>query len=422
MKISRTFLLTLLAVVLAIFVINLQRPPRYVWKQTYHPADKNPFGSYVFDSVMRASLPHGYRVCDSTLYQLGERREVLNVMVVTSQLRVDSLDIVGLKSILRRGGKVLLVSTTDEWNADSLLRKELGVAVRGYDTFTLASLKNMIRSKDPTLYGSLWWVRDDAYPAYRYRAMRLQLGAVVDTVGTEGWQSLAYTTDTPDERHEDGRFPVAARRRVGRGTLVVVSCPMIFTNYGVLDDKTLGFVFRIMNQVADRPVVRTTTFQMTEEDMQLQQSPFRYFLEIQPLRWMLYLALFFLLLFFIFAARRRQRVIPVVEAPQNHTLEFAQLIGSLYYQRHDNTGLLRMKYGYFAEAIRRDTGIDVTDSHDNDRIFSVLRDRTGLAYEEVASAIKELRYLTCNDNNISEAQMARWIAWMEQVQRSVHAS
>ena len=64
----------------------------------------------------------------------------------------------------------------------------------------------------------------------------------------------------------------------------------------------------------------------------------------------------------MFYARRRQRVIPVVEEPKNRSIEFVKLIGTLYYQKHINHDLLQKKYAYFTETLRRLMMVDVEDT------------------------------------------------------------
>ncbi len=44
-----------------------------------------------------------------------------------------------------------------------------------------------------------------------------------------------------------------------------------------------------------------------KETAAVQQSPFRYFLAHEPLRWALYLTMITIILFMIFTAKRRQR-------------------------------------------------------------------------------------------------------------------
>ncbi len=50
--------------------------------------------------------------------------------------------------------------------------------------------------------------------------------------------------------------------------------------------------------------------------------------------------------------KRKQRIIPIVKAPENHSLEFTETIGKLYFQQEDHTGLARKKITFFKEYLR----------------------------------------------------------------------
>ena len=170
-----------------------------------------------------------------------------------------------------------------------------------------------------------------------------------------------------------------------------------------------------MSQIADRPVVKTEHY--LNQGVEISQSPLSFFLERPPLRWAVYLSLVGVLLYMFFTARRRQRVIPVVKEPENRSLEFVRLIGTLYHQRHDNTDLVRKKYNYFAERIRRTTMIDIEDVADDGA--ELLAEYLGRPYETVAALLAELRAAVSSEGNITDKQMRRCIDIMREIEASI---
>ena len=119
----------------------------------------------------------------------------------------------------------------------------------------------------------------------------------------------------------------------GKGSLTWVCTPLVFTNFGILDANNHEYIFRLLSEMGGLPVIRTEAYGPAVQAAE--QTPLRFIISQRPLRWALYLSLLVVLLSMIFGFRRRQRVIPVVEKPQNHLLEFVQLIGTLYYQQRD---------------------------------------------------------------------------------------
>jgi len=81
-------------------------------------------------------------------------------------------------------------------------------------------------------------------------------------------------------------------------------------------------------------------------------SPMRFVLNQESLKWAYYLGLTGLLLFVIFKAKREQLIIPVINPLENSSIEFAKTVGGLYYEHKDYTDLISKKINFFLEHIR----------------------------------------------------------------------
>ena len=68
---NRKFWLFLLALLVLMLALEYQMPRRFLWEPTFAHADRQPFGSYVFDSIFSQEMPHGYTVCRKSLSQLA---------------------------------------------------------------------------------------------------------------------------------------------------------------------------------------------------------------------------------------------------------------------------------------------------------------------------------------------------------------
>ena len=127
------------------------------------------------------------------------------------------------------------------------------------------------------------------------------------------------------------------------------------------------------------------------------------------------LALLTIILFMVFKARRRQRVIPIYNAPRNYNLEFIKLVGSLYWQQHDNNDLLGKKYAAFAEAVRKSIATDIYSQEDDAVTSSRIAALTGMTSGEVAEFLKNLRFLSHNELQISDEEMKKNIDMMNKI-------
>ena len=318
--------------------------------------------------------------------------------------------------------------------------------------FNLESLQQMIGSQSKELYDTIEWKgHSDLFAPCRYRVYGQLLSRLNDIEITDSTRvhALAYdhyasswyagddtlTSDmapTGDEdvenrssvdhhkKHWESKTVfMAVERQFGKGRIILASCPLLFTNYGILAPRATFFVHRMLSLVGDRPVVRTTAYMRTSTQEAEASSPFRYFLSQSPLRWALWLTCLLIVVFMVFTARRRQRVIPVVDKMPDKSLEFVKLIGTLYYQQNNPTDLVRKKYQYFAEELRRRLFVDVSDVDNDDRVFSLLSRQSGVSYEKVAMLIHALRDIQNRVSEVETAQMRRLIDGMNEILNNI---
>ena len=410
---SRKSIIGLIALVVLFFIVQLQMPKKWNWTPTYAATDKNPFGCLLMDSVLKGSLPCGhYKIKHLTLWQLAHSRDSLsNVLWVTETATLDKPTTLTIERMMARGQRLMIVARemaliANDSTEDSYL---WGMTIQEGDRFTVADVLRLRRSHDEM--DSIDWVDSVGHVVRQYQVLRPMTNSVIDLAkGAEGRKWEPVIASCGFERGEqNGPYVFAARRQFGRGEMVMVVMPLLFTNYGMIEGETNEVVFRLLDEIADRPIVRISDKQMDDTNAQVEGSPLRLIFRDKKLWWPFYTSLALLVLFFVFTARRRQRAIPVVKPPVNHTLEFTRLIGTLFYQRHDRKGLLRCKWELFAKAVRQQAGVDVQALDDDDRLFQVLSERSGVSYEDVAQLIKRLRYLATNDNDITSKELLKAI-------------
>ena len=372
MKGNHWFIAGIIVFLVLMFAIECRLPKKFVWNPTFSHYDKQPFGCAVFDSLLSSSLPKGYSLSRKTFYELEQEDTTLRrgILVVTDNLHLTNVDVEAMLKMAGRGDRIMLAGSS----FSRILKDTLGFEC-SYSYFSPSALKKYataLLSKD-----SLCWVGDSAvYPqqTFCFYPQLCQSYFFADSISSK---VLAEKTVTGEAAH-----PVAMSVSWGKGEVILASTPLLFTNYGVLDG---------------------------------QMSPFRYFLSQPPLRWALYLSMVSILLFMIFTARRKQRAIPVIREPENKSLEFAELIGTLYYQKKDHADLVRKKYLYFAEELRREIQVDVEEVAEDERSFGRIARKTGMEAGEIAVFIREVRPVVYGGRSISEEEMKRLIDRMNEI-------
>ena len=320
---SRKFWLSIVALLALMLVLEYQMPRRFQWTPTFAHADRQPFGCYVFDSIFSQEMPHGYTVCRKTLSQLALQDTLpCSIVMLFKGYDHEAFNLDTLFALANRGCRILMTPTLVERTLYDTLSIDYGF----HSSFSLMNIQRMGFEHD-----SIYWEGDSVhykptvYPCYTQLIDNVFLHN--DSVPSE---VLARIHDEDTDYDE-----VAISYPVGRGELILVSTPLLLTNYGVLDCP--AYAHRLMNRLKDLPVVRTEVY-MPNYDAS-ESSPFREFLKRPPLRWALYLVLFGVVLLMGFNARRRQRAIPVEAPPHNYQLDFIRHIGTLQYmkQKHNRS-------------------------------------------------------------------------------------
>ncbi len=411
---NKRFLLFVGAFLVFVFLLEWSAPSRFVWEATFDSRDKQPFGNAVFDSLMRKSTPAGYEVTDKTLTQLeqqGYGKKPHAFLIQAINFQPSETDIRALDKLLKAGNKVFVA--TSDMIPDTLFA-DLSISVYGSSVFSPLQIQASIQNQSIP-YDTLVWCKQSPYRGKEYHLYSAMTGRNVEVDGKAKCDTLLkslvdgayadFESDSYDAR------TVCIKR--GKGELFVSCDPLLLTNYGILDTESNGLVFRLMSQFRGLPVIRTEAY--TPKAERNEETPLRFWLENDPLSWAVYLTVFGLLLFCVFYARRRQRVIPVVEPPMNRSLEFVKLIGTLYHQKHINRDLLQKKYGYFAEILRRTVMIDIEEEEGRKENIAQIAFRTGMPEAEVRMILDRVQRQLQSGDNISDAVLRKAIDGMDMI-------
>ena len=380
---------------------------------------------------MQKSIPAGYHVKNKTFAQLerdGYGKKPHAILVQTLAFNPTETDRRALSRLLKAGNKVLIV--TSDFACDSS-KIDFGVTVSGRDSFLPQWVKKSIESYQIPM-DTLYWNAVKPYTPHTYQVytsmsgygIEVDKGVQCDTLLCAFQRSIDGDVDTTDvscdvddDEYADkiGGYWQARLIRIkwGKGELFLSCDPLLWTNYGVLDPEINGLLFRAMSQFRGLPVTHTEAY--APKNVINKESPLRYWLQNAPLRWCVYLTLLGLLLFCVFYARRRQRVIPVVKQPENKSLEFVKLIGTLYYQKHENRDLLQKKYSYFAETVRRQLLIDVDDEESRRENITQLALRTGMPEAEVHMILDKVKRYIEADTTLPDRRLQETIDGLDTI-------
>ncbi|MDR0938003.1 MAG: DUF4350 domain-containing protein [Mediterranea sp.] len=426
MKGSRLFVSVIVALLALTFAIDYNMPQKFVWTPTFAHHDDQPLGCQLFDSLLAASIPGKYSLSNKTLYQLNEEDSVSRraILIIADDLEYTftKLDVATMLRMAERGCRFLLVSRDYNYT----MKDTLSIHIDYYSALNMDNLKRYgakILKKD-----TVFWIADSVYPARNYPVYSQFVGSGIYVSKKNALpvryiaESGGVEVDTDNANEDDStkvptaglyRPTIALARPWGKGEIILSASPYLFSNYGVLEGNVSEYVFRLLSQLDGLPITRTEAY--VEQTAETERSPLRGLLEHPPLRWALYLTTLTILLFMFFTARRRQRAIPVIRPPQNRSLEFIELIGTLYYQRKKPDDLVRKKFTYFAETLRREAQVDVEEATEDERTFARLARKSGMEQEGIATLVRQVRLVVYGGRTVNDEQMKRCIDGMNEI-------
>lgn len=425
MKFNRTFIAVIVVLMAVMLLFETNAPNQFNWddySQSYK--SKQPFGCYVMDSVLQATLPHGYEVVGDNIDKYFDNKpnsEKHTFLFTNSYSEMAYSFDVDLLKLIQEGNNVIIATNYNYYSYDDI-DELLG--------FTVQSLYRESPSKetlsDATHCDTINWCDDDLFGPATYM---INPALCQDELALEEPYRILATLKGLKDDFQYGNtiykqlitVTVAGIRDLGKGKVVVVSMPLLFSNYGFLDNNVRPLALRLLSECADLPVVRydptlTSDGYSNERDS---GSPLRYLLANRPLRWAFFLALATLVAFVLFSARRRQRVIPVIRSPQNHMMDFVKRIGGIYYQRHDNVDLLIKKYAAFSNDVRAKSMINLDNYDHIDEELQSLSSRTGIPFDELKREITEIWSATYA-SSVSDERLRQLIDVMNNILHNIN--
>lgn len=359
------YILYVVGIVGVYALIKLTSPKQYDWTVTFDPEDKNPYGAYAIHKLLESSFGKTPTNSYLTLYELKDSLKANEgVFVITTGVSVDKSDTDALLEFVNKGGSVFIsaqyywghLSDTLEFNTSGYFSGIPGIQLP--DT---ASLRFVASTFDTT-------------QRYVYRHDNIR-NYFVD------FDSLSTTVIA---RNDQGN-PVTIRIAHGKGAIILNSTPLAFTNIYALKEENHQFITNTFSYLPEDKLTWTQYYQKGRFEV---QTPLRFILTTEPLRWAYYILVISLLAYMIFAMKRRQRIIPVITPLANTTLEFVGTIGNLYYQRSDHRNIAEKKILFLLEHVRSRYGLSTTKT--DDAFFELLSKKSATDQKLIRDLFKQI--------------------------------
>ena len=344
--------------ILAIFLV-FRSNNHFNWNENYEEDNKMPYGSFVVYNLLQEYFPNRpfHEVTKSIYTELSDTSDHSgNYVFIGEGMYLDSIDVEQLLSFVSGGNNAFIASKSIPYDLMFHLYYEecndyfWDDYVHRQDT----SVKlNILHSNLKDQYGFEYKY------LYKGKAKNYQW-QYIDSIYfcKEDYSFIELGTIN------DGYINFA-KKKYGKGAFYLHTNPIAFTNIQLLDNQGLAYANKVFSHLSEGPLYwdkfsrvpesisrRRNQMAYNDERRLPTEGPLSFILKQESLAWAWYLALVFGLLYLVFRAKRKQRIIPVLEGNTNTSLEFISTIGRLYFLQNDHKKLCLQKMRLFLSYIR----------------------------------------------------------------------
>jgi hypothetical protein len=232
-----------------------------------------------------------------------------------------------------------------------------------------------------------------------------------------GAVALGYTDFRKDTDSLITDRPNFIKANFGKGIILLLTAPEVFTNYFILKNKNKDYTAGVMSYIDfSKPLLLDAYYKNGKTQY---TSPLYVFLNNEKLRWAYYLILGLLLVFIIFEGKRKQRWIAIVQPLQNQTISFIHTITYNFFNQNNNTEIARLKVKHFMYFLREKLLLE--KSIDDSQFASQLAEKTSMP-ETLADQFHQLLTDVENKNTITEAQLKELDKLIDTVKKTHHGT
>ena len=316
------FFATLLLVVYLVAQYN--KPIETDWTETLVNTDKIPFGTYVLYNRINDLFPAAtVKTFREPPYNVINDDKISNgsYIIICNDINLNKYDYEKLKNYVIKGNDVFIAAAS----FGEELTKQLKIQ-SGYDITRSATRIGFVNPLYKDYLYDIDRQSSDGCFAYFDTAKAIVLGE-------NEYHHYTYL-----------KFPM------GKGNLYLNANPKMFSNYSLLQDMGANYASIALSFVKNNKNIYWDEYYT--QGREGNGSFMRVFLQNNNLRWAFYIAVFSLLAFVLYEMKRRQRIIPIIEPLTNTSVQFAGIVGQVYYEQHDNGNIAAKKVAYFLEHIR----------------------------------------------------------------------
>jgi hypothetical protein len=357
-KTFKIYAVIFIVVMLILALLEVNKKETTDWRKNFNINEKSPFGLFVFNNEAKDLFKNNLRKTEETPYDYYNQRKKAphNIIVIEKDLDKESWKKI-LDQVSNGSDAMILMSRVSKDISDSI----------GYHSSDISfEEENVLKLTDKEYQND--FIKLDKFPSGR------------------GFSYIKPKVEVLGKTVEKNNSDQANFIKIGfgKGTIYVHSEPLFLTNYYLLKPGSLKYTQDVFSYLQDRE-----TIWFVDNDTKVSRFFMRFVLSNPALKYAWWVFLGGLVLFIFFNAKRKQRIVPVLEPLRNTSVDFVKSIGNLYLQEGNFHDMMAKKAQYFLNKIRMDLLID-TQNLDGE-FAKKLHLKTGKPIEMIDEAIDLIR-------------------------------
>jgi hypothetical protein len=343
-------------IIMALFEVN--KTESTDWRKNFDINQKSPFGLLVFAKQKHGLYKNKLKKIDQTPYDYynQDKRTEHNILIIENKLDKQSWNKI-LNQVSNGSDAMLIVSD---------IPKEISDSIGYYDSNISFEDENVLKLTDRKYQND--FIKLDKFPSGR--------GFTFIKPGIEVLGKTVEKNNTDQANFIKVKF--------GKGKIYVHCEPLFITNYYLLKRGSVQYAQDVFSYLGDRE-----TLWFVESSSQTSQFFLRFILSNPALKYAWWVLLGGLTLFIFFNAKRKQRIVPVMEPLKNTSVDFVKSIGNLYVQEGDFHDMMAKKAQYFLNKVRMDLLIDTQNL--DEEFAKKLQLKTGKPAEMINEAVSFIK-------------------------------
>lgn len=346
--------IVLVLVVLIYLFLPDQNEKEIEWTESYHMDNKEPYGTYAVSNLLDNYFPkQSYAVLDKPLHKVLECEKgalPANYVCVSDYIYWSEEDEDSLLSFIENGNNAF-ISAKDI--PAGFLKK---ISTYSYEDRTATSYftsradltLQISDCGDSAAYPYYFYDGTGKDTSYVWNAIAVDLDSIVDNQILGSYKRVEIDSD----------YVNYVRIEYGEGSIYIHTMPLVFTNYFMITEPGREYAEKALSYLSEGNIYwdnashaySSTNNSNGQNDNE--KSPLSFILSQKSLRWAWYICLLSVLLYIVFRAKRKQRIIPVIEPNINTSIMFIETIGKLYYMQNNHRKVAQLKMKHFIHFIR----------------------------------------------------------------------